>query len=77
LAGTVKKTAEDAGVASVTKEIATLQIPRRKDCGTKGRRTLVETNYLSLNVSKLRGKIAYHYDVEFQPPLPKRLLRYA
>jgi len=53
-----------------------LQIPRRKDCGTQGRRTVVETNYLSLDLSKLRNKTAYHYDVEFEPALPKRLLRY-
>ena len=67
-AGTVKKPVE-AGRNS-------LHIPKRKECGTKGRRTVVETNYLSLDLSKLRNKIAYHYDVEFEPALPKRLLRY-
>jgi hypothetical protein len=53
-----------------------LQIPRRKDHGTQGRLTKVQTNYLSLDLSKLRNKEAYHYDVEFEPALPKRLLRY-
>jgi len=53
-----------------------LQIPKRKGCGTEGRRIMVETNYLSLDLSKLRNNITYHYDVEFQPALPKRLLKY-
>jgi hypothetical protein len=53
-----------------------LLIPKRKECGTAGRRTVVETHYLSLDLSRLRNREAYHYDVEFEPALPKRLLRY-
>jgi hypothetical protein len=74
LLGCVKITA-DHGVAATSKGVA-LQIPKRKGHGTAGRQTVVETNYLSLDLSKLRNRIAYHYDVEFQPALPKRLLKY-
>jgi hypothetical protein len=72
--GSVKITA-DIGVAAPSKGVA-LQIPKRIGHGTEGRRTMVETNYLSLDVSKPRNRIAYHYDVEFQPERPKRLLKY-
>lgn len=75
--GAVKKSGTDPGVAAITKGMKSLQIPVRKECGTVGRRTVVETNHLSLDLSKLRNKVAYHYDVEFDPPLPKRLLRHA
>jgi len=74
LVNSVKITA-DANVAATSKGLA-LQIPKRKGCGTEGRRTVVETNYLSLDLSKLRNSVAYHYDVEFLPALPKRLLKY-
>ncbi|KDR12582.1 hypothetical protein L798_13538 [Zootermopsis nevadensis] len=75
-AGTVRQQTGDADVAAITKGIQTLKIPNRTGCGTKGRKTAVETNYLSLDLSKLRNKIAIHYDVEFKPsPFPKRLLR--
>jgi len=76
-AGTVKKPGADAGVEAITKGMKDLLIPKRKECGTLGRRTRVETNYLSLDLSRLRNKEAYHYDVEFEPALPKRLLRHA
>ena len=85
----MKKPGADPGVASITKGMSalriperkecgamSLRIPERKECGTLGRRTVVETNYLSLDLSKLRNKVAYHYDVGFEPALPKRLLRY-
>ncbi|XP_044755994.1 protein argonaute-2-like isoform X3 [Coccinella septempunctata] len=41
--------------------------------GTKGRRILVETNYLSMDFGKLPK--AYHYDVQITPDTPKRWLR--
>jgi hypothetical protein len=75
-AGAVKKPGVDPGVASITRGMLALRIPERKECGTQGRRTVVEANYLSLDLSKLRNKVAYHYDVGFEPALPKRLLRY-
>ena len=70
------KPGTDAGFGAITKGMKTLLIPKRKECGTLGRRTVVETNYLSLDLSRLRNKEAYHYDVEFDPQVPKRLLRY-
>jgi hypothetical protein len=77
LADTVKRQTGDAHVAAITKGIQALQIPRRKGCGTTGTKIVVEINYLSLDLSRLRNKIAIHYDVEFKPsPFPKRLLRY-
>lgn len=75
--GAIRKTGADPGVAGITKGMKALRIPVRKDCGTQGRRTKVETNYLSLDLSKLRNKVAYHYDVVFDPPVPNRLLRLA
>ncbi|XP_069693993.1 protein argonaute-2-like isoform X2 [Periplaneta americana] len=62
-------------IQAITKGMQSLIIPRRKSPGTRGRPTVVEVNYLALNISKLRNPIAYHYDVKFEPELPKRLLR--
>jgi hypothetical protein len=77
VAGSVKQQTGDVHVAAVTKGSLALQIPKRKGCGTLGRTTVVETNYISLDFSRLRNKVAIHYDVEFKPsPFPKRLLRY-
>lgn len=41
--------------------------------GTKGRKIIVETNHLQLNLGKL--KMAVHYDVNLVPDTPKKLLR--
>lgn len=41
--------------------------------GTKGRKCTLEVNYLQILVNKLIPK-AFHYDVEFTPDIPKKLL---
>jgi eukaryotic translation initiation factor 2C len=41
--------------------------------GTRGRKCNLEVNYLKICVDKLLQK-AFHYDVEFDPPTPKKLL---
>lgn len=56
----------------------TLNIPKRKNPmvgGTLGRKTEIDVNYLPLNLDKLFKKTVYHMDVNFEPELPKRLLR--
>nr|QUP51772.1 Ago2b [Locusta migratoria] len=56
----------------------TLNIPVRPDInkgGTLGRKTEVDTNHLRLDFSRLKSKIAIHYDVEITPDRPKRLFR--
>lgn len=55
-----------------------LFIPKRRNPrsgGSLGRPTQVEVNYLPLNLDKLFKKVVYHVDVQFNPDLPKRLLR--
>lgn len=41
--------------------------------GTKGRKCLLEVNYLQILVDTLIPS-AFHYDVEFTPDVPKKLL---
>lgn len=41
--------------------------------GTRGRPCRLETNYLQVSVKNLLSK-AYHYDVEFLPDIPKKML---
>lgn len=41
--------------------------------GTRGTKCMLEVNYLRILVDKLIPK-AFHYDVEFDPPTPKKLL---
>nr|CAD7264340.1 unnamed protein product [Timema shepardi] len=55
-----------------------LTIPPRKSllsAGTKGRKTIVETNHLFLDLSKVSKNDIYHYDVAIDPDKPKRLMR--
>ncbi|VVC42413.1 Hypothetical protein CINCED_3A015370 [Cinara cedri] len=57
-----------------------LVIPKRKNPkmgGTLGRHTEVEVNYLPLDLDKMFKKTIYHIDCQFNPELPKRLLRTA
>lgn len=57
-----------------------LFIPKRRNPrsgGSLGRQTQVEVNHLPLNLDKLFKKVVYHVDVQFNPDLPKRLLRNA
>nr|CAD7401725.1 unnamed protein product [Timema poppensis] len=70
---------------NVTEKIVTkgslglsLTIPPRKSllsAGTKGRKTIVETNHLFLDLSKVSKNDIYHYDVAIDPDKPKRLMR--
>lgn len=41
--------------------------------GTRGTKCILEVNYLQVLVNKLIPK-AFHYDVDFDPPTPKKLL---
>lgn len=62
---------------SVTKEYipskAAMTIATAKQPGTKGRKLIIETNYVKLDLSKMISK-AYHYDVAIEPNMPKRLM---
>jgi hypothetical protein len=66
----------DPGVGAAGRGTETLEIPKSKGCGTRGTPTVVETNYLSLDLSSLGNKVVYHYGVKFEPALSKRLRRY-
>lgn len=55
-----------------------LSIPKRrnpKSAGSSGRLTEIEVNHLPLNLDKLVKKTIYHIDVQFNPELPRRLIR--
>ncbi|XP_063220818.1 protein argonaute-2-like isoform X2 [Bacillus rossius redtenbacheri] len=55
-----------------------LRIPTRKNLkigGTMGRKTIVGTNHLALNLTGSRSEFIVHYDVKIDPDTPKRLLR--
>lgn len=41
--------------------------------GTKGKKCQLEVNFLQISVNKLIPK-SFHYDVDFDPPTPKKLL---
>lgn len=45
-----------------------------KGAGTLGRKVLIETNYLALDVKRIAPN-AYHYDVTMEPDKPNRLMR--
>lgn len=45
-----------------------------KGPGRAGRKVRIETNYLALNVDKIKA-VAYHYDIQIEPDKPKRLMR--
>lgn len=44
--------------------------------GTKGKKTNVEVNYFTMNADKLVNE-AYHYDLEFTPPGPRKFIQKA
>lgn len=71
------KNVEISAKQSPTKEYipskATMTIATAKQPGTKGRKLIIETNYIKLDLSKLVSK-AYHYDVAIDPNMPKRLM---
>lgn len=50
-------------------------LPKRDGPGTYGRKILIETNHLLLEIKDLDCKI-YHYDVEVKPDKPFRLYRF-
>ncbi|XP_050538341.1 protein argonaute-2-like isoform X4 [Daktulosphaira vitifoliae] len=57
-----------------------LDIPKRKNTkigGTLGRKTDIDVNHLPMNLQKLFKKEVHHYDVQFNPDVPKKLLRTA
>ncbi|KAJ9582418.1 hypothetical protein L9F63_003271, partial [Diploptera punctata] len=67
-------------ITAITKGVESLKIPTRKfrdKCGTKGRRITVETNHVSLDLSRIKNDIVIHYDVNLELELPKRLARLA
>nr|QVD39219.1 Argonaute 2 [Schistocerca gregaria] len=58
----------------------TLNMPVRPNIlegGSKGRKTVVDTNHFRLDLSKLKNKTVMHYDVAISPDRPKRLFRSA
>lgn len=51
-----------------------LPICANKGPGTLGKKVLIETNYLALDVKKIT-ETAYHYDVTIEPDKPNRLMK--
>ncbi|XP_025198780.1 protein argonaute-2-like [Melanaphis sacchari] len=80
----VSQSAPTQGNQQIEQQITILKsnllIPKRKNPkagGSLGRKTEIEVNHLPLNLDKLFKKVVYHVDVQFEPELPKRLLRNA
>jgi eukaryotic translation initiation factor 2C len=71
---------DKSDIAATTQSLQTFRIPTRKDqqkCGTKGRRIIVESNHLALDLTRIRNNIVIHYDVTLNPSVPKRMFRAA
>lgn len=47
--------------------------PTKKPAGTAGQKTTLEVNYFPLNVDGIISS-AFHYDLTFEPPGPKKFL---
>ncbi|KAL3282466.1 hypothetical protein HHI36_005650 [Cryptolaemus montrouzieri] len=62
-------------ILSLTDQMAEMSLFPKKNYtpGTKGRKIQIETNHIQLNLGEL--KIAYHYDVQINPDIPKKFLR--
>ncbi|KAL4119321.1 hypothetical protein QTP88_012145 [Uroleucon formosanum] len=80
----VQKSSSSQGNQQIEQQIemlkSNLHIPKRKNPkagGSLGRATEIEVNHLPLNLDQLFKKVVYHVDVQFQPDLPKKLLRNA
>lgn len=61
-------------IISVTKSPSDISLYEGRKVGTNGQRVKVESNYLTLNLSKMVDK-AYHYDIVFDPDKPKKCLK--
>ncbi|KAJ8880835.1 hypothetical protein PR048_017306 [Dryococelus australis] len=77
-AGNIPTKVDDQVITKGVKGLS-LKVPQRKNLksgGTLGRKTVVETNHLALDLSRVRNERIAHYDVAIDPDKPKRLIRF-